>query len=101
MFHLYVASVGKHFHPSTHVQTLNCSHSQHTHTHTYTHTDSAVATAAAAGAAAPEQPHLPHPMCEHLEWCLPPIAALIQALNGLAAADAAGALGPLQVRKRG
>jgi len=40
-------------------------------------------------------------MCEHLEWCLPPIAALIQALNGLAAADAAGALGPLQVRKRG
>ncbi len=38
-----------------------------------------------------------YPMNPHLKWCLPPLAALLQCLHGLAAADAAGVLGPLQV----
>ena len=49
----------------------------------------------AAGMPAEQAPQ--HPMCEHLEWCLPAIAALLRVLQALSAADAAGALGPLQV----
>jgi len=51
---------------------------------------------APAGPGVPEQPQVQHPMCEHLEWCLPAIAAVFRVLQGLSAADAAGALGPLQ-----
>jgi len=60
--------------------------------------DPATATAApAADGTRTGMPEPQHPMNEHLEWCLPSIAALFRVLQALSAADAAGALGPLQV----
>jgi hypothetical protein len=47
-----------------------------------------------------QQPRAPYAMDEHMEWVIPCTAATLRCLNGLAAADAAGLLGPLQVRRR-